>query len=338
MESVQETKARLLQEVVRDNVEPVRRHRSKRMRAAAKGIFPLWLWGCFLIGAFGYLFFMPAQVVSVSPTPPVENAEPLQAHLPAERAPAASEPEIPHGPPRQLDRAVFPLSVKKIVIDPGHGGGHTGAISESGVSEKEITLDIALRLKRLMEGSSFQPILTRQSDRGLSLEKRVAVANDNSADLFLSIHVNWMEPRRIRPLETYFVGPTDDPAVTKLVSLENQDSGYSLADYRQLLEKVYIHTRRDESRRLAETIHTELYYSLREINPGLHNRGVKSAPFVVLIGTQMPAILVEVSCLSNEEEVKLLTNEEYRERIAAALLRGVRSYAEGLNGSAKKGS
>ena len=133
-------------------------------------------------------------------------------------------------------------------------------------------------------------------------------------------------------------GPTDDPAVIHLASLENRESGYSLADYRQLLEKVYIHTRRDESHRLAETIHTELYYALREINPELDNRGVKTAPFIVLVGTQMPAILVEVSCLSNEDEVKLLTSPDYREKIALALLKGIRSYADNLNGADRKGS
>jgi N-acetylmuramoyl-L-alanine amidase len=189
-----------------------------------------------------------------------------------------------------------------------------------------------------MEKASFEVMLTRQTDQTLSLEKRVAFANTNNADLFVSIHVNWMEPRRLRPLETYFVGPSNDPAVIKLVSMENQESGYSLSDYRQLLEKVYIHTRRDESRRLAETIHTELYHSLREINPTLDNRGVRTAPFIVLVGTQMPAILVEVSCLSNEEEVRLLTNGDYREKIALALLRGIRGYANSLNGSGKKGN
>jgi N-acetylmuramoyl-L-alanine amidase len=223
------------------------------------------------------------------------------------------------------------------VIDPGHGGKQTGAISESGVAEKEITLDIGLRLRRLMQ-KQFEVMMTRQADHGISLDKRVAFANANSADLFVSIHVNWMEPRQIRPLETYFVGPTDDPATIKLASLENRESGYSLSDYRQLLENIYIHTRRDESRRLAEIIHTELYYSLREINPVLENRGVKTAPFIVLVGTEMPAILVEVSCLSNEDEVKLLTSEDYREKIALALAKGIRSYAENLNGSVRKGS
>ena len=135
---------------------------------------------------------------------------------------------VPLSTPYRMSRAVLPLSVKRIVIDPGHGGKQHGAISESGVSEKDITLDIALRLRRLMENAPFEVLMTRQTDESLSLEKRVDFANTNNADLFVSIHVNWMEPREIRPLETYYVGATNDPAVIKLAGIENRDSGYSL--------------------------------------------------------------------------------------------------------------
>jgi N-acetylmuramoyl-L-alanine amidase len=344
--NVQETKLRLLREAVEDNVDGARQVRArtfrvlKRYRQIAKepkGIFPLWLWGCFLIAGLSYLL-LPSQLVSTGRATLQGNSKLVAVQLTSRVEPQPTGPDLPHEAPRPLNRAVFPLSVKKIVIDAGHGGSHFGAVSGSGVSEKEITLDLALRLKRLMEQASFEAVLTRESDQTISLQKRVAFANASNADLFVSIHVNWMEPRKLRPLETYFVGPTDDPAVTKLVSMENQESGYSLSDYRQLLEKVYIHTRRDESRRLAETIQGELYYSLREMNPHIHNRGVKMAPFIVLVGTQMPAILVEVSSLSNEDEVKLLTNNDYREKIALALLRGIRKYANSLDGSGKKGS
>jgi N-acetylmuramoyl-L-alanine amidase len=342
--TVEETKLRLIREAVKDNIHAGQRTKTKRSAASfqpsrsTKRIFSLWLPTCFLVAGLAYVL-VPAPVSTGTGVLPVKaqleieipEAAPSIAHQPA-------EPQIPHLAPRPLNRSVFPLSVKRIVVDAGHGGSQHGAISDSGVTEKEITLDIAHRLSRLMEQASFEVMLTRQGDETIPLEKRVAFANTKNADLFISIHVNWIESRRMRPLETYFVGPTDDPAVIKLVSMENQESGYSLADYRQLLEKVYIHTRRDESRRLAETIHTELYYSLRETNPKIDNRGVKTAPFVVLVGTHMPAILVEVSCLSNEDEVKLLTNGEYREKIASALLRGIRSYASTLNGSGKKGS
>jgi N-acetylmuramoyl-L-alanine amidase len=230
-----------------------------------------------------------------------------------------------------------PLSIKRIVIDPGHGG-EPGAISASGLTEKEITLDVALRLRRLMEKESVEVLLTRQTDQLVPLDKRVAFANENKADLFVSIHVNSVEPRSLRVLETYYVGATDDPETLRLASIENKDSGYSLADYKKILEKIYVDARHDESRALARTIQAQLYRTLKPTNPVLENRGVKTAPFVVLIGTQMPAILVEISCLSNEEEAQLLTKEDYRENIALALLQGIRNYASNFSAPQRKGS
>jgi N-acetylmuramoyl-L-alanine amidase len=194
-----------------------------------------------------------------------------------------------------------------------------------------------LRLRRLLQDEPFEVLLTRDTDKRLSLDKRVAFANGHKADLFISIHVNWMEPHSVRALETYYVGPTDDPATLKLASRENKESDYSLSDYKQILEKIYVDARRDESRALAKTVQSQLYYSLKQKNPLLVNRGVKTAPFVVLIGTQMPAVLVEIACLSNNDEVELLTKEDYRENIALALLRGIRGYADSLNTPVAKG-
>ena len=337
METARQRKRRLVQEAVQSNLEKPRAARVE-IRPRRKTVGSLWSWRSLLLAALVY-FTMPAQIVSIE----TETGRSTRAGK-AERSepsPAAADQALLREAavaPHPIKREVFPLAVRKVVIDPGHGGIHTGAISESGVSEKELTLDIGLRLRRLMEKDAFQVIMTRETDQTVSLDKRVALANESGADIFVSIHVNWMEPRRLRPLETYFVGPTEDPAVMQLASMENRDSGYSLSDYRQLLDKVYTHMRRGESRRLAETIHTELYYSLREINPALDNRGVKTAPFIVLIGTQMPAVLVEISSLSNEDEVKLLTSSHYREEIALAISRGIRTYAEMLNHPNRKGS
>ena len=196
---------------------------------------------------------------------------------------------------------------------------------------------MALRLRRLLENGPFEVLLTRESDRRLSLDQRVAFANEHKADLFLSIHVNWMEPHTVRALETYYVGPTDDPATLKLASRENKDSAYALSDYKQILEKIYVDARRDESRVFAKTIQSRLFRSLKPKNPLLQNRGVKTAPFVVLIGTQMPAVLVEISSLSNEGDVELLTKMDYRENIALALLEGIRGYANGFKAFDGKG-
>lgn len=335
MSSIEETKARLVRGVVQDNINvlqnvrvtPIKDHRSQR-----------WLWtlgGVFAAGTIYSATFLLS--LTTSKAPPLSAAMPPAREVPAlkiEHIPA-SEMELPT--PRPIDQAAIPLSIKTIVIDAGHGG-EPGTTAESGVTEKEITLDLALRLRRLLKNAPFKVLLTRETDRSISLEKRVGFANENRADLFLSIHANWMEPHTIRALETYYVGPTDDPAALKLVSRENKDSGYSLSDYKQILEKIYVDARRDESRALAKSMQAQLFGTLKERNPALENRGIKTAPFVVLIGTQMPAILVEVACLSNEEEADLLTKEDYRENIAMALARGIRSYANSLKAAERKGS
>jgi N-acetylmuramoyl-L-alanine amidase len=368
--AVAETKLRILREAIQSNVGVVRSSRVKP-QGLAKRAPPLWFWG-FLLIATGVAaadfvvrqqereevkkmvgvqldtlrgiqnqkivthLAVPSLVVSRGKDP---SSDPAGVDMANPLLPVGSHllnATTPVSALYRMNRTALPLSVKRIVIDPGHGGKQHGAISESGVSEKDITLDIALRLRRLMENAPFEVLMTRQTDESLPLEKRVAFANTSNADLFVSIHVNWMEPREIRPLETYYVGATNDPAVIKLAGIENRDSSYSLADYRRLLDKIYLDTRRDESYMLAKTINTELYQSLSQINPELENRGVKMAPFAVLVGTQMPAVLAEVSCLSNEDDVKLLTNADYREAIAQALLRGILSYANNLNGSEKK--
>jgi N-acetylmuramoyl-L-alanine amidase len=327
MATVDETKSRLLRGVVQDNIEVLRGVKLQHPRRRRFVIKHWWLAGLLLLGS-GYLL-RPAAVVSTArapaPRPVLGNAEPI----PETAASLAN--------PRPIDRGTIPLAVKRIVIDPGHGG-EPGAISASGVTEKEITLDVALRLRRLLADEPYEVLLTRHSDHSISLDKRVAFANENKADLFVSIHVNWLEPRNIRALETYYVGPSDDPATLKLASMENKDSGYSLSDYKKILEKIYVDARHDESRALAKTIQSNLFRTLKPANPVLLNRGVKSAPFVVLIGTQMPAILVEICCLSNDDEVKLLTKDDYRESIALALVQGIRGYAQSLAGAERKGS
>ena len=333
MASVEETKHRLLRGAVQDNVNVVLGVRAKRTRRTSFK-FQAWLWGLLLIGSLGYLS-IPSQVISKG-NKPVEISVVPQPLIILDEPPEPNNILISN--PTPLNREVLPLAIKRIVIDPGHGGIQPGAVAKSGLTEKEIALDVALRLKRLLRDSPYEILLTRESDRTMSLEKRVAFANEKKADLFVSIHVNWMEPHDIRALETYYVGPTDDPVTLKLAKMENRDSGYSLNDYKKILEKIYIDNRRDESHSLARSIQRRLYGSLKSVNPALENRGVKTAPFVVLIGTQMPAILVEISCLSNDEEVELLTKTDYREKIAEALRTGVYAYSKNLNVAYKKGN
>jgi N-acetylmuramoyl-L-alanine amidase len=365
---VAETKRRVLREAIQSNVAGVPSRRVK-FKTLSRRTPPLWFWGFLMIaiGATGAFVARQQERERVKEMVGVQldtlrgiEIEKSVAFLAApsfvvsrgkdasndatvgttESVPPVggemNEVAVPLSAPYRLNRSALTLTVKRIVIDAGHGGKQHGAISESGVSEKDITLDIALRLRRLMENTSLEVLMTREADETLQLEQRVDFANANNADIFVSIHVNWMEPREIRPLETYYVGATNDPALIKLARIENRDSGYSLADYRRLLDKIYLDTRREESHKLAKTINSELYRSLSQINPELENRGVKMAPFAVLIGTQMPAVLAEVSCLSNEEDVKLLINADYREKIAQALFRGILSYTNKFNDSEKK--
>ena len=257
-------------------------------------------------------------------------------------APSTAEilPEVqsPTVAPTSIDFEIFPLTVRKIALDPGHGGEDGGAVNPLGLVEKDLTLDIARRLRRLLAEHSFEVLMTRQGDETVSLAQRAARANAGGADLFISIHANWFQTTAARGPETYYLGQTNDPHTLKLVALENRPSGYSLGEYRQLLEHVYLDVRRSQSHLLAKTMQRELDRLQRVEHAPQASRGVKMAPFLVLVGTHMPAILTEIAYLSNQEEAQLLATPEYRQRIAQALWQGIRAYAATLNRTAKKGS
>jgi N-acetylmuramoyl-L-alanine amidase len=239
--------------------------------------------------------------------------------------------------PRPIDARVFPVEVRRVVVDPGHGGEDHGTVGGE-LAEKNLTLDIARRLRDELEEDSFEVFLTRDDDRKLSLRERAELANRKSADLFLSIHINWLTTRQVRGIETYYLGPTEDPELTALARRENRQSGYTLAEMRPILESIYTDFLQGESHRFASRVQRSLFTSLLKANPELENRGVKTAPFVVLVSTEMPAILAEVSCLSNREEEELLSRPLYRQHIAEALARGVRGYADEVNQTEEKES
>lgn len=227
----------------------------------------------------------------------------------------------------RVTAAAFPLSVRRVVLDAGHGGTDPGA-SAPNLLEKEITLDIGRRLRTLLEHEGFEVIVTRETDHTIALRDRARLANDSRSDIFVSIHVNALaQHTESRGIETYYLGATSDPTLTQLAAAENSVSGYSLADMRRLLDGVYADARRDESHQLATVVQRCLYKSLRKTDSGLENWGVKRAPFIVLVATDMPAILAEVGCISNEKEAALLRTPEYRQTIAEALLEGIRGYA-----------
>jgi N-acetylmuramoyl-L-alanine amidase len=324
-------KRRLLRELVRDNVDlkenrlpRALRSGPRRLRAAVR-VLGLVLFPVALLGSTQLLS-------SLSPPPPAPPA----AAVPA--APASSQAAVPRvGELTPISPDVLPLAVRRVAIDPGHGGESLGTHTPQGMVEKELTLDIAGRLRKLLEADGFEVLLTRQADRDVSLAERGTLANQGGADIFVSVHVNWIENRQARGVETYFLGATQDPFLNRLAAAENRDSGYSMADLRGLLDRIYADVRQDNSRKLAEVVQSSLYHSLRRVNPGLEDRGVKAAPFIVLSTTEMPAILAEVSCLSNDQEAALLAKPLYRQYIADALAAGVRSYADSVEGRPQGG-
>lgn len=238
----------------------------------------------------------------------------------------------------QIPPSVLGLSVRRIVIDAGHGGGSPGTISPDGTYEKDLTLDIALRLAETLRADGFDVRMTRETDTDLTLSRRAELANESGADIFVSIHLNALRNRARRGVETYYLGPTNDPYLTEVAAHENRDSGYSVADLRKLLDGIYAGARQDESRRLAESVQSTLYSRLKKVSADLDDRGVKTAPFVVLVTTGMPAILAEVSCLSHDEETKLLKTPEYRQTIAEALAEGIHQYASPTRLAIQKGT
>jgi N-acetylmuramoyl-L-alanine amidase len=332
-------KRRLLRQAVDDNVDTIRglapkslRRNRRWGRLALRGSLIVLL----PVGIFGSSWLANNSLRSESH--PAVAAAGGVALLPGIKVATTAPTTRTFPAPERIDPAVLSLGVKRIVIDAGHGGGNPGTISAAGMMEKELTLDIGRRLQALLEKDSFQVVMTRNGDDTVTLSDRARMANGADGDLFVSIHLNALRDRARRGVETYYLGPTNDPFLREIAAAENRESGYSLADMRQLLDGIYAGARQDESKRLAEAVQSSLYRDLRKITPSLQDRGVKTAPFVVLVTTDMPAILAEVSCLSNEEETRLLKTTEYRERIARALHAGIRSYAGGSGRSSEKGS
>jgi N-acetylmuramoyl-L-alanine amidase len=258
-----------------------------------------------------------------------------QPALAASIAPVAVSTNLPSA--ERVAASAFPLAVHRVVLDAGHGGSDPGATAAD-LLEKEITLDINRRLRTLLQNDGFDVIVTRNDDRTIALKDRAELANEQRSDVFVSIHVNAITKHtESRGVETYYLGPTDDRRLTALAAAENKLSGYSMTDMRRLLDNVYADARGEESRELASVVQQQLYTKLRASDPGLENWGVKRAPFVVLVSTEMPAILAEVGCISNAKEAAMLRRPEHRQKIAEALFAGIRAYASASDAPRKKG-
>jgi N-acetylmuramoyl-L-alanine amidase len=233
----------------------------------------------------------------------------------------------------KVDAKAAEAPIHRIVIDPGHGGHDTGTISAGGMREKDLVLDVARRLRGYIKHSypSVEVILTRDSDRFVALEERTAIANSRRADLFISIHANASPSRVASGVETYFVSPDRVPAEDlQTAARENATLASEKAGERRqplVASVTTMGNRVAESRELARYIQSGLVRGIGAQSPRTAaNRGVKHAPFVVLLGATMPSVLAEVSFLSNPKDEALLQTGEFRERVAASLYTGLNAY------------
>ena len=233
---------------------------------------------------------------------------------------------------RSLTRALG-LKIGKIVIDAGHGGHDTGTIGPNGLLEKDVVLDVAKRLGRLLESRlGAEVIYTRQDDTFIPLETRTAIANRERADLFISIHANSSHDSDARGVETYYLNFTSSPEALEVAARENAVSEKSIHELQDLVKKIALKDKIDESREFAGDVQESLYGGLALNSAGIRNRGIKKAPFIVLIGANMPSILAEISFVSNPTDERKLETSEHRQRIAESLYRGVSKYVNGLSG------
>lgn len=223
------------------------------------------------------------------------------------------------------------LGVRTIVIDPGHGGLDPGAIGKSGFQEKEVNLAVALALQKLLKDKAgLDVVLTRESDVNVGLEDRPVIANQKRADLFVSIHSNAHRDRKRGGVETFFLNISPDPAVIELAAKENATSTKNIGEMKTILQKIIQNSKVQESWDLAEAIQRNLVKSLAQDLPSIQNLGVKGGPFWVLIGGEMPSVLVEISHLSNAKEEAKLKTARYRELAAQGIYDGIMEYIRSL--------
>ena len=233
---------------------------------------------------------------------------------------------------RSLIRALG-LKIGRIVIDPGHGGHDTGTIGPHGLEEKDLVLEVGRRLGKMLETRlGAEVVYTRKDDTFVPLETRTAIANQERADLFISIHANSSRDPGARGVETYYLNFTSSPEALEVAARENAVSEKSIYELQDLVKKIALKDKIEESREFAGDVQQSLHSGLALKSPAIRNRGVKKAPFIVLIGANMPSILAEISFVSNPADEHRLETAEYRRRIAESLYRGIAKYVNGLSG------
>jgi len=225
----------------------------------------------------------------------------------------------------------FGLGIKRIVIDPGHGGKDPGAVGPRGLEEKDVTLRLAKILaQKLKERLKLEVLLTRTYDKFIPLIQRPAIANSKKADIFISLHTNASPDPKAHGVETYYLNFTTDPEAMRVAALENAATEKSLSDLQDLIKAILANTKLSESRLLAEKVQEQLVKTLSRYYPDTVDRGVRYAPFLVLVGTRMPAILVEVGFITNPKEERRLRDSHYLEMVAEGIAKGVEIYLQSL--------
>jgi N-acetylmuramoyl-L-alanine amidase len=240
-------------------------------------------------------------------------------------------PERPVEPPTKEKKLSLAqqlgLGVKRIIIDAGHGGKDTGAIGKKKLYEKKLTLKLAKKLsKKIQEGLKLETLLTRGVDCFIPLEERTAIANTKQADLFISLHINSSPNPQAEGIETYFLNLATDEESIRVAARENATSTKRISDLQKILKDLMLNAKIDESSRLANHVQQNVVRALNEKYPPVKNLGVKQAPFYVLIGARMPAILVETSFISNDREWDRLNQDDYLDQIVEGLVKGIDSY------------
>jgi N-acetylmuramoyl-L-alanine amidase len=269
----------------------------------------------------------PAPIAPLlsAPTSPAPSAVPVslpETALPAKRNAAGGRSMI----------RVLGLKVGRIVLDPGHGGHDTGTVGPDGLREKDLVLDVAKRLGALIEERlGSEVIYTRTDDTFVPLERRTEIANEAKADLFLSIHANSSTLHSVAGVETYYLNFTTSKAALEVAARENAGSQKTIYELQDLLEKIALKDKVEESREFATRIQSALFSASAKGDPKARDRGIRKAPFVVLIGATMPSVLSEIGFISNAHDESIMKRAEYRDRLAEALYKGLAGYANTLS-------
>jgi N-acetylmuramoyl-L-alanine amidase len=299
-----------------------------------------------------------ALLALVTPKPPPAKVIPIvaEAKAPVPDAPPVIAKPVPVSPPvtdvktfavrppsespahrattdstRSLTRALG-LKINRVVIDPGHGGHDQGTSGAKGLLEKDLVLDVSLRLGKLIEEKmGSEVIFTRSDDTFIPLDERTAFANRHKADLFLSIHANSSPATRVAGIETYYLNFTTSSDALDVATRENASSDKSVYELQDLVQTIAKHDKTEESRQFAASVQSSLQALEIKNNPAAKDRGIRKAPFVVLIGAQMPSVLAEIGFLSNPLEENLLSKPEFRQKMAEALYRGLSRYTQTLS-------